>query len=162
MAWRFPGGPALALAVAVSTAAAAEDLVPARDAGVALGRGQFDQAIALYTTALQDKTLANERRAVLLSDRGVAYARQQNPKEAIDDFNRAIQLYPEYAALYNNRGNVLLAIGAVREAMKDFDRALLLSPGYAAAYSNRAGAQVRLGETDLAVADYTKAISLAP
>jgi tetratricopeptide (TPR) repeat protein len=143
-------------------AALSEDTAAVRDAGAALARGNLEQALALYSQALQDKTLPNERRAILLSDRGVAYARQQNPREAIEDFNRAIQLFPEYAAIYNNRGNVLLGIGAVREAMKDFDRALLLAPGYAAAFSNRAGAQVRLGEVDLAVADYTKAISLVP
>jgi tetratricopeptide (TPR) repeat protein len=141
---------------------AAQDTEPAREAGAALARGSLDQAITLYTTALQDKTLPNERRAVLHTDRGVAYARLQNPREAIEDFNRAIQLYPEYAAIYNNRGNVLLAIGAVREAMKDFDRALVLAPGYAAAYSNRAGAQLRLGELNRAIADYSKAISLVP
>jgi tetratricopeptide (TPR) repeat protein len=158
-------GAATALVLGVSAGLeglAAQDTAPAREAGVALARGSFDQAVALYTTALQDKTLPNERRAVLHTDRGVAYARLQNPKEAIEDFNRAIQLYPEYAAIYNNRGNVLLGIGAVREAMKDFDRALVLAPGYAAAYSNRAGAQLRLGEINLAIADYSKAISLVP
>jgi tetratricopeptide (TPR) repeat protein len=161
MGWRWLGGSALALAIAGSTATA-EDPTSAREAGLALARGQTEQAITLYSSALQDKTLPNERRAVLLSDRGVAHARMQKPKEAIEDFNRAIQLYPEYAAIYNNRGNVLLALGAVREAMKDFDRALLLSPGYAAAYSNRAGANLRLGEVGLALADYNKAIALVP
>lgn len=161
MAWRLLAGSALALVVAVS-AAAAEDPASAREAGLALARGQIDQAIALYTAALQDKTLPNERRAVLLSDRGVAHARLQKPKEAIEDYNRAIQLYPEYAAIYNNRGNVLLGLGAVREAMKDFDRALVLSPGYAAAYSNRAGAHLRLGALEPALADYNKAIALVP
>jgi tetratricopeptide (TPR) repeat protein len=161
MAWRLLGGFALALAIAAS-AVGADDPASAREAGLALARGQIEQAIALYGTALQDKTLPNERRAVLLSDRGVAHARLQKPKEAIEDFNRAIQLYPEYAALYNNRGNVLLALGAVREAMKDFDRALLLSPGYAAAYSNRASAYLRTGEIALALADYNKAIALVP
>jgi tetratricopeptide (TPR) repeat protein len=141
---------------------AVEDPAAARDAGAALARGNFDQAVALYSTALQDKTLPNERRAVLLTDRGVAHARRQSPREAIEDFNRAIQLYPEYAAVYNNRGNVLLGIGAVREAMKDFDRALVLAPGYAAAYSNRAGAHVRLGDLRLAMADYSKALTLVP
>ena len=109
-----------------------------------------------------DKTLPNDRRATILNDRGVAYSRRQQPKEAIDDFNRAIQLYPEYAAVYNNRGNVLLGLGAVREAIKDFDRALVLAPGYAAAYSNRAGAYMKLGQVELAIADYTKAIALTP
>jgi tetratricopeptide (TPR) repeat protein len=161
MAWRWLSGSALAVAVVVS-AATAEDPQSAREAGLALARGQIEQAVDLYTKALQDKTLPNERRAVLLSDRGVAHARLQKPKEAIEDFNRAIQLYPEYAAIYNNRGNVLLALGALREAMKDFDRALLLSPGYAAAYSNRASAYLRLGEIELALTDYNKAMALVP
>jgi tetratricopeptide (TPR) repeat protein len=155
------GGLALGLAL-VPAGHGAEDAAAAREAGLALARGNLDQAVTLYSQALQDKTLPNERRAILLTDRGVAYARLQNPKDAIEDFNRAIQLYPEYPAIYNNRGNVLLAIGAVREAMKDFDRALVLAPGYAAAFSNRAGAQARLGEVDLAIADYSKAIALVP
>jgi tetratricopeptide (TPR) repeat protein len=156
---------ALPLAVATPARVAAEDaatLLKAREAGAALARGNHDQAIALYTEALQDKTLPNERRATLLTDRGVAYARRQSPREAIEDFNRAVQLFPEYAAIYNNRGTVLLGIGAVREAMRDFDRALLLAPGYAASYSNRAGAYLKLGQLQLAIADYTKAIALVP
>jgi tetratricopeptide (TPR) repeat protein len=155
---------ALVLSLIVSVSAAVADeaaaLLKAREAGAQLARGNLDQAIALYNEALQDKTLPNERRATLLTDRGVAHARRQSPREAIEDFNRAIQLFPEYAAVYNNRGNVLLGIGAVREAMKDFDRALVLAPGYAAAYSNRAGAHLKLGQVHLAIADYTKAIAL--
>ena len=129
---------------------------------MALQRGNTDHAITLYTEALDDKSLPNDRRATVLNDRGVAYSRRLNYKEAIDDFNRAIQLYPEYPAVYNNRGNVLLGLGAVREAIKDFDRALLLAPGYAAAYSNRAGAYMKLGQVDQAIAGYTKAIQLTP
>ena len=152
------------LAAGIAAIAVADETgqLRAREAGAALARGNLDQAIALYSDALEDKTLPNERRATLLTDRGVAYARRQSLKDAIEDFNRAIQLYPEYAAVYNNRGNVLLGIGAVREAMKDFDRALALAPGYAAAFSNRAGGYMKLGQTDLAIADYTKAIALIP
>jgi len=156
---------ALVLSLIVGASAVGADeaaQLRAREAGAALARGNHDQAIALYSEALQDKTLPNERRATLLTDRGVAYARRQSPREAIEDFNRAIQLFPEFAAIYNNRGNVLLGIGAVREAMKDFDRALVLAPGYAAAFSNRAGAHVKLGQFHQAIADYTKAIALVP
>ena len=138
---------ALMLWLVLQPASAADDqsALRAREAGAALARGNVDQAIALYTEALADKTLPNERRAVILTDRGVAHARRQSPKDAIEDFNRAIQLYPEYAAVYNNRGTVLLGVGAVREAIKDFDRALVLAPGYAAAFSNRAGAHDAAG-----------------
>ncbi len=44
-----------------------------RDAGAALQRGNADHAITLYTEALDDKSLPNDRRATILNDRGVAY-----------------------------------------------------------------------------------------
>jgi tetratricopeptide (TPR) repeat protein len=162
---RLEPGIAVVLALLLGTSVAGADdasVLKAREAGLTLARGQADEAVALYTEALEDKTLPNDRRAILLTDRGVARARKQNPKEAIEDFNRAIELYPEYAAVYNNRGNVLLGIGAVREAIKDFDRAIVLAPGYAAAFSNRAGAYARLGQPDPAYLDYSRAISLVP
>src|SRR5690606_25987994 len=125
-----------------------------------LQKNQIDQAIALYTQALEDRALSNDRRGVIHNDRGVAQFRKQAYRAAVDDFNRAAQLYPEYAPLYNNRGNVLVALGAHKEAIKDFDRALVLSPAFAAAYANRASAQLSLGQVAQAVADYTRAIEI--
>ena len=132
------------------------------EASAALAKGSANTAIALFTASLKDPNLPADRRAVLLNDRAVAYGRIGQTRLAIEDFNRATQLFPEYAAVYNNRGNALLAIGQAREAVKDFDRAILLSPGYAVAYHNRAGANLRLGQTSEAIRDYTKAIELMP
>lgn len=133
-----------------------------RQGASALARGETGQAIAHYSSALADPSLPNDRRAMLLNDRAVARARLGQTKEAFDDFNQAVQLFPEYAALYNNRGSLLLALGLVKEALKDFDRALLLAPGYAAAYNNRAGARMKAGEAAAAIADYTQAVRLLP
>jgi tetratricopeptide (TPR) repeat protein len=133
-----------------------------QEAAANLVKGNVQEAVGAYTEALQDETLSNDRRAAILTDRGVAYARQNQPKLAIDDFNRAVQLFPEYAAAYNNRGNTLLSLGLSEEAIKDFDRAIVLAPGYAAAYNNRAGARKRLGQTAEAIADYTMAVELMP
>jgi tetratricopeptide (TPR) repeat protein len=161
---RHLGWAAIAWLAAALAPAFAQDQAGQRagEARAALSRGSADQAVALFTEALAQKNLPSERRAVILTDRGVAHVRRNSPREALEDFNRAIQLYPEYAAIYNNRGNVLLAIGAVGEAMKDFNRALVLAPGYAAAFSNRASANMKLGRIDLAVADYTQALALVP
>ncbi len=134
----------------------------AQEAATALLRGNVEQAVAAYTEALQDATIANDRRAAILNDRGVANARLGQHKAALDDYNRAVQLFPEYAPVYNNRGNALLALGLLQEALKDFDRAIALSPGYAAAYNNRATALLKLGQTAPAVKDYTRAITLMP
>lgn len=127
-----------------------------------LVRGNAGEAIADYTEALKDTGLANDRRASILNDRAVAYVRAGQPKLALEDYNRAVQMFAEYPAAYNNRGNLLVALGQPGEAIKDFDRALLLAPGYAAAYSNRANARIRLGQNADAVRDFTKAIELMP
>jgi tetratricopeptide (TPR) repeat protein len=125
-------------------------------------RGNAGQAIADYTEALKDTGLANDRRATILNDRAVAYARTGQTKLALEDYNRALQLFAEYPAAYNNRGNLLVSLGQYAEAVKDFDRAVLLAPGYAAAYSNRANARVKLGQHADAIVDFTKAIELMP
>lgn len=135
---------------------------PAEQAAQQLVRGNPSQAIADYTEALKDTGLVNDRRASILNDRAVAYVRANQPKLALEDYNRAVQLFAEYPAAYNNRGNLLVALGQPAEAIKDFDRAILLAPGYAAAYSNRANARLKLGQTSEAIPDFTRAIELLP
>ncbi len=158
---------AVAFALAVATgqpALAAGESAPAKaqEAATALLRGNVEHAVAAYTEALQDGNLPNDRRAAILNDRGVANSRLGHHKPALDDFNRAVQLFPEYAPVYNNRGNTLLRLGLAQEALKDFDRAIALSPGYAAAYNNRASALLQLGQTAQAIRDYTRAVTLVP
>lgn len=143
-------------------AASANGAAKAQEAASALLRGNIEQAVAAYTEALKDESLANDRRAAILNDRGVANSRLGNHKAAVEDFNRAVQLFPEYAPVYNNRGNTLLSLGFTEEAIRDFDRAIKLAPGYAAAYNNRASALLRLGRAAEAIEDYTRAIRLTP
>lgn len=123
---------------------------------------KHDQALELYTEALGAPELVTHRRAGLHSDRGVVYSRLGRIKDALDDFNEAIKLFPENPSVYNNRGSTLLAIGYDREAIKDFNRALLLAPGYAAAYLNRGSAELALRQTEAGLADYNRAVRLEP
>ena len=153
------------LAAAAGVARAGETPQPpskAEQAAQQLIRGNAAQAIADSTEALKDTGLANDRRAAIFNDRAVAYVRSNQPKLAMDDYNRAVQLFAEYPAAYNNRGNLLLEQGQPAEAIKDFHRAVLLAPGYAAAYSNRANARIKLGQPADAIRDFTKAIELMP
>ena len=153
---------ALLAAGAALPASAQDGQRRAQEAARAQGQGNLDQALTLYGEALQDQALSNDRRAVVLSDRGALLARLNQPKAAIDDFNRAVQLYPEHPAIYNNRGSTLLTLGLTQEAVKDFNRAILLAPGYVAAYNNRASAYLVLRQHQEAIQDFTKAIELAP
>lgn len=160
---RFLLALAAALAAGGPAYAAAEiAAVKAQEAASALLRGNAEQAIAAYGEALQDEELPDDRRAAILNDRGVANSRLGRHKAALDDFNRAVQLFPEYAPVYNNRANTLLGLGLTEEAIKDLNRAIALAPGYAAAYNNRASALLKLARPAEAVLDYTRAVRLSP
>lgn len=156
---------ALAIAATLAAVAPARSEVSelrARDAALALSRGDSSAAVEHYTALLNGEGIPDDRRATLLNDRAVAYVRLGKTTEAFADYNKAVALFPEYAAVYNNRGNLLMALGLHEEALKDFDRAIALAPGYAAAYNNRAGARARLGHADEAIRDYTRAIKMLP
>ena len=155
---------ALLLGLALTPAAAAPELAElrAQEAGAALVRGDIAKAIELYGAALAETGLTNERRALILSDRGVAHFRLNKLKLAIEDFNKAAQLLPENSAVYNNRGNVLVALNLHEEAIKDFNRAILLSPGYAVAFNNRANVFLDLRRFGDALTDFSTAYELNP
>ena len=89
-------------------------LLKARQASLALSKGQLQASVQLYMEALQDKKLTNDRKGVILTDLGVVHARMGLTKQSLDDFNQAVKLFPEYAPAYNNRGSVLLGIGSSR------------------------------------------------
>ena len=57
---------------------------------------------------------------------------------AIEDFNNAIRLKPDYAYTYNNRGIVYGELSQYQRAIEDFNTAIGLKPDYAKAYNNRA------------------------
>ena len=79
-----------------------------------------------------------------------------NYKGAVADYDKAIQLKPDYAKAYHNRGYTAAAIA-------DFDKAIRLKPDYASAYNNRGLAKKHaLGDLSAAIADYDKAVQLKP
>lgn len=135
-------------------------LLHAREGVAALLRGKYEQAIAAYDEALRLGDLADARRANIYNDRGVAKWRLQRPRDAIADFNHAVELLPAFPVVYNNRGNVLLELGRAEEALKDFDRAIALAPAYGVAHNNRGNALFQLGRYDEALRAYTRAIEL--
>jgi tetratricopeptide (TPR) repeat protein len=52
---------------------------------------------------------------------------------AIDCYDKAIALNPNFAEFYYNKGVVLYNLGKKEEAMASYDAALKLNPGYAQA-----------------------------
>jgi tetratricopeptide (TPR) repeat protein len=45
---------------------------------------------------------------------------------AIEDFDQAIKIYPDYAEAYKNRGTIKASLGQKQQALSDFQKAASL------------------------------------
>ena len=75
-------------------------------------------------------------------------------------YDKAIQLDPDDAVTYYNRGYSYAEIGEYQAAIGDYDKAIQLDPDDAMAYNNRAVALGKLGQRSLAEKDSNKACEL--
>jgi tetratricopeptide (TPR) repeat protein len=80
--------------------------------------------------------------------------------EAIEDYNRAIALKPDFAVAYFNRGDAKKALGQYEEAIKDFDRTIELRPDLSHSYGNKGCTFVAQGKFKEALKWLNKCLSM--
>ena len=68
---------------------------------------------------------------------GINKAKERDFEGAIENFDRAIKLKPNYANAYNNRANVRHELGDDSGAIDDYTEAILLNPNCAGFHRNR-------------------------
>jgi len=73
-----------------------------------------------------------------------------------------LEIEPNYAPAYNNRGAAYNGKGQYDRAISDLNKALEIQPKLAEAYFNRGFAYGRKGEWDHAIADFNRGIELKP
>ncbi len=95
-------------------------------------------------------------------NRGVAHGKVRNYMQAISDFDRAIEIDPEYSAAYYNRSLAYGKLGNYKQAIADCDRAIGINPEYADAYYTRGLAYSKLGNYTQAISDFDRAIGINP
>ena len=93
---------------------------------------------------------------------GYAKYRLDQYQAAIDDYNAAINLKPDFASAYYFRGTVKRSLGQYKEAIEDYDTAIDLKSDFAFAYYFRGTIRGDLGEHFIAIQDYDKAIRFKP
>jgi tetratricopeptide (TPR) repeat protein len=84
----------------------------------------------------------------------------KNWEDALNAFNKAIKLNPQYMEAYFHRGNVYDEIGDYEKAIVNYNRAIKLNPIYTEAYLFRGLAYNNLGKLNKAIADIKKAAKL--
>jgi tetratricopeptide (TPR) repeat protein len=95
-----------------------------------------------------------------LVDRGVANLESGKFDQALADFNAALKLKPNDAALYDYRGVAYRCKGMDDQALQDFNKAIQLDPRFARAYRDRAMVHFDRSDFDKSVEDLDKAQSL--
>ena len=111
-----------------------------------------------YASELSDSELA----AAAFFSIGCLLSEGGKSEKALSAYDTAIRLQPDYAEVYNNRGNIKSGLGSHDAALDDYDEAIRLNPNFAEAYSNRGAVKFRLGEHAAALADLNEAIRLQP
>ena len=89
-------------------------------------------------------------------------AKERDFEGAIENFDRAIKLNPDYANAYNNRAKVRHELGDDAGAIEDYEKAILLNPKSSDFHKNRGIIYGKLDDIEKALKDFTQAIELNP
>lgn len=84
-------------------------------------------------------------------------SRTYNYDDAIEDINKAIKLYPDFAYSYYNRANLYAISNMLPEAYEDYTKAIELNPQFGEAYFNRGLVQIYMKDTRKGYLDLSKA-----
>jgi tetratricopeptide (TPR) repeat protein len=117
-------------------------------------KGDYDQAIADYTVALQ----LGPAVAADYIDRGLAYEEKGDYDRAIVNYTEAIRIAPDDAGAYQSRGRVHAARREYELAIADYTQAIRARPGSGFTHYLRAHAYQELSRSDNAIADYRRAL----
>jgi len=85
-----------------------------------------------------------------------------NFREAIDSFDKALQIKPDDHEAWYGRGNALVNLGRYEEAIDSYDKALQIKPDYHEAWCNRGNALDDLGRYEEAIDSCDKAVQIKP
>jgi hypothetical protein len=99
---------------------------------------------------------------VVQTNLGVESNNASRPQEAIEHFEQALRLKPDYADGHKNLWQSLASAGRTQEAIEHFQRALQLAPDSVAAHAGLGIALTGAGRLPEAIEHYEQALRLDP
>lgn len=119
----------------------------------------YENDLALYERSIKTNP---ETAALAYLNRGLIKARSGNQKLAIDDFNKAAEIFPEYPDAYSNRALAKSELSIKQGILEDYDKAIKLNPKNQIFYFNRGIFKAANNNKNGAIDDYSKALELNP
>jgi len=113
------------------------------------------------SAAIDSKLFQGVQLAGLHVNRANAYDANGDRDSALKDYNRAVELAPDNASIYYNRGVLLVSQKDYDSALKDYDTAIRLNPASVVALYNRGRIFEFKNDFAHAQADFSEAIRLA-
>jgi tetratricopeptide (TPR) repeat protein len=118
----------------------------------------------LIGCATSDETIETNEAALFAEGQALLEVGQQNGDidRAIANFSKAIEIDPDYAEAYHQRGRAYYYKGQFDKALSDYNKVLEIYRNYPSAYCNRGLVYYMRGQYDQAIVDCSKAIKIDP
>ena len=117
-------------------------------------------AVVAISTKVPSEFVVTQAKAEDLLIQGNEKHKKGDYQGAVAAYTQAIELNPNYAEAYYNRGFTRAKLGDKQGALADYNEALRINPNYAKAYYNRGAIGNSLGEKAGAIQDFQKAAEL--
>src|SRR5881398_2977005 len=93
---------------------------------------------------------------------GIVLSAQGKPTEAIEHFQKGLQLRPDEPSAHTKLGVALIQQGKLADAIEHFRQAVRIYPDDALAHTNWGSALIDLGKPSEAIEHYSKALRITP
>ena len=97
-----------------------------------------------------------------LYQRGETFLELKRYNDALEVYNRAVELKPEYAEAWIGQGNTHLGLKRYQDALEAYDKAIQLKPNYLEAWNGRGKALDYLQRYEEAIASFDSALKIQP
>ena len=124
--------------------------------------GDIEKRLEGCTAIIDTGKLTDQDMAFAYINRGDALFAKNDYYQAIDDFGKAIELYPKDAKPYNNRAYTYLTLRRPEDGLPDAQKAVELEPENANAWDTLGTIYVWLKQKDKAIEALKKANALDP
>jgi tetratricopeptide (TPR) repeat protein len=125
---------------------------------IASQTGRHELSVQLIELAIQQ----DENNPLYYANCGLSLDALNRFEQALQKYDRALAIHPDYAEALFNRGVTLQKLRRLDQAVRSYDRAVAARPNYAEALCNRGVVLQELGRFADALASYDRALGVRP